>query len=219
MFPNKSLGWLALICAFVTGVIIYPVIVLGLFAWASVTHTSGNIYIARTTLMESPVKGSAELIRMRLNDLGNLATSQRVLASTAQTLGDMGLKHTPQEILTAVEVTPVKDTSMLAIEVKLPDASDAKLAADVMSNELKNVYEKQHEHDDAKCELRTVDPAYVRLAPKPNSTKYALDLVTGPIAGPAAGLAVGLLLGIAIASILSRRKSVHDQTKESSFVQ
>lgn len=106
-----------------------------------------QMYVGRTTLADrSTLIGSAgrnpsQTIEQRLDVLGNIATSQRVLSNTAATLSDLGMKSTPVEILSATAVIPVRNTGILAIEVTLPNAPEAKVAADVLAAEFKKVYE------------------------------------------------------------------------------
>ena len=116
-------------------------------------YNSEPIYTGRTTVMESKsiqqvgiplfqsqMMGNATDLQLQLSNLGNLATSQRVLSNAAQTLSDLGMKFTPAQVLSATSVTPVRDTNILAIEVTLPDAESAKVAADVIAAEFKKVY-------------------------------------------------------------------------------
>ncbi len=116
-------------------------------------HNTVPMYVGRTTVMESKtiqqvgvplfqsqLMGGALDVQLQLSNLGNIATSQRVLSSAANTLNDLGMKHTPEEILAATQVAPVRDTNILAIEVTLPDAKEAKVAADVVAAEFKRVY-------------------------------------------------------------------------------
>lgn len=111
------------------------------------------LWTGRTTLMESksiqqtgvPLFNSEMMsgpvdVQLELSNLGNLATSQRVMSSAANTLADLGMNHSPREILSATSVSPVRDTNVLAIEVTLPDAKEAKVAADVIAAEFKKVY-------------------------------------------------------------------------------
>jgi|GEM_PF-2133955 len=109
--------------------------------------TGSQMYVGRTTVAETsalPGDLTQELTpamqQQRLMNLGNLAGSQRVLQNAANALSDLGMKHSPEQILTATSITPVRDTSILAIEVTLPDAKEAKVAADVIANEFKKVY-------------------------------------------------------------------------------
>lgn len=120
---------------------------------ASWNFNSEPEYIGRTTLMESksiqqmgvPLFQSQMMsvtpdIQLQLSNLSNIATSQKVLLNAAQTLADLGMKFKPEQILGATNVTPVRDTNILAIEVTLPDAKEAKVAADVIAAEFKKVY-------------------------------------------------------------------------------
>lgn len=124
--------------------------VLAVYSWNSSTEQR---YVARTVLTEpsitqrmgvpifnSEMMSSAIDLQLQLSNLGNIATSQTVLENAAQALWDLGLKFTPQQILSATSVTPVRDTNFLAIEVTLTDPNDAKVAADVIATEFKKVY-------------------------------------------------------------------------------
>lgn len=109
------------------------------------------LFTGRTTVMESkdmsqsnvplyPEQYLQQDIQLRLSNLGNLATSQRVLESAAKTLDDLSMKFSPDEILAHTKVQPVKDTNILAVEVTLPNPNEAKIAADVVAAELKRIY-------------------------------------------------------------------------------
>lgn len=110
-------------------------------------------FVGRTTLMESKsiqqggiplfqsqLMGNSTDLQLQISNLGNIAVSQKVLSNAAQTLGDLGMKYTPEQVLGATSVTPVRDTNILAIEVTLPEAESAKVAADVIAAEFKKVY-------------------------------------------------------------------------------
>ena len=90
-------------------------------------------------------------MQLKLSNLGVIATSERVLSNAVSTLSDLGVHETPEQILAATSVQPVKDTNILAVEVTLParDMSeeakrsaqeDAKVAADVVAAEFKRAY-------------------------------------------------------------------------------
>lgn len=124
-----------------------------LIAVAFWNYNSEPLYTGRTTVMESKsirqigvplyqsqMLGSSVDLQLQISNLGNLATSQRVLQNSAQTLADLGMNYTPQQILSATAVTPVRDTNILAIEVTLTNAEAAKVAADVIAAEFKKVY-------------------------------------------------------------------------------
>lgn len=108
--------------------------------------------MGRTTVMESqgmssegtPIYAEQQMmmmdVQLKLSNLGNIATSQRVLSNAAETLKDMNLSYTPEQILSRTSVQPVKDTNILAIEVTMENPQEAKVAADVIANEFKNVY-------------------------------------------------------------------------------
>ncbi len=124
-----------------------------LIAVAFWNYNSEPLYIGRTTVMESKsikdlgvplyqsqLVSSPTDLQLQISNLGNLATSQRVMQNAAQTLSDLGLNYDARRILAATSVTPVRDTNILAIEVTLPDAEAAKVAADVVAAEFKKVY-------------------------------------------------------------------------------
>ena len=109
------------------------------------------LYRAHTTVMESggmtqqgiPLYPEPYMqldLQLRLSNLSNIATSQRVLTSAAATLSDLGLKFTAKDILGRTSVRPEGDTNILAVEVTLPDGREAKVAADVIAGEFKKVY-------------------------------------------------------------------------------
>lgn len=79
-------------------------------------------------------------VQLKLSNLGNIATSQRVLTNAADTLQDLNLSYKPEEILAKTNVQPVKDTNILAIEVTMENPQEAKIAADVVAAEFKRVY-------------------------------------------------------------------------------
>lgn len=109
------------------------------------------MFTGRTTLMESkgmsregispfPEQFMQVDVQLRLSNLANIATSNKVIVNAAQTLSDLGLRYEPQEIFQHTSVQPVRDTNILAIEVTLPDPEEAKIAADVIAAEFKKVY-------------------------------------------------------------------------------
>ncbi|MEN6583103.1 MAG: polysaccharide biosynthesis tyrosine autokinase [Armatimonadota bacterium] len=108
-------------------------------------------YTGRTTVMEPDQMSGGGIplypeqylqtdMQLKLSNLANIATSQKVLQDSAETLGDLNLNFTADEILAHTNVQPVKDTNILAIEVTLPRPGDAKVAADVIAAEFKKVY-------------------------------------------------------------------------------
>lgn len=101
---------------------------------------SNNIQQMGIPLFQSQMMGNSTDIQLQLSNLGNIATSQTVLQNAAQTLSDLGMRFTPEQVLSATSVAPVRDTNILAIEVTLPDAKSAKVAADVIAAEFKKVY-------------------------------------------------------------------------------
>ena len=142
-----KLWWLVIVCAFLAGVCAYPMVNQVWYAVSSHTYGSKPMYVGRTTVMERAnmpdglaQKQTSAMQQRRLSNLGNLATSQRVLSNAASTLSSLGMKYTPVQILTATTIEPVRDTNIIAIEVTLPDAPEAKVAADVIADEFKKVY-------------------------------------------------------------------------------
>lgn len=109
------------------------------------------LYTAKTTLMESRgmTRGGTALypeqylqldLQLQLSNLATIATSQRVLSASAETLSDYGLKYSPEQILASTVVQPERDTNILAVEVTLPSGKEAKIAADVIAGEFKQAY-------------------------------------------------------------------------------
>jgi capsular exopolysaccharide synthesis family protein len=94
--------------------------------------------------------------QIKLSNLVTMATSQKVLANAADTLRDLGMHFTPEQVIQRTKVQPVGGTNILAVEVTLPaeklsptepnrdaearTAGEAKVAADVVANEFKKVY-------------------------------------------------------------------------------
>jgi len=110
-----------------------------------------ELFTGRTTLMESKGMSREGIplfqeqyvqldLQLRLSNLGNIATSQRVMSNAAQTLQDIGFTLPAGEILRKTKVQPVRDTNILAVEVTLDNPKDAKIAADVVAAEFKKVY-------------------------------------------------------------------------------
>ena len=170
-----------------------------------------QLYVARTTLMEAlgpPVKGQSEYYKARLGNLCTLATSQRVLSNTAQTLWDLGLKYSPERILASAEVIPVKDTSIIAIEVTMPDPKDAKVAVDVFASELKKVYAGLNTTPGGaeKAALITIDPAYVRPYVPHGDARSPSSSASSPAGSLIIGLVVGLALGVLLAVLVGSRR-------------
>lgn len=109
------------------------------------------VYTGRTTLMESTgmSQGGTSLfpeqtllldLQLRLANLATIATSQRVMNNAAETLKDLGVTTSTEEILANTTVQPVADTNILAIEVTLANPNEAKMAADVIASEFKKAY-------------------------------------------------------------------------------
>ncbi len=114
-------------------------------------YTTVQLYTGRTTVMEPSGMSMDQIplypeqfaqldMNLRLSNLGSIASSQRVMQNASLTLADLGMKFTPGEILSHTNVSPVRDTSQLAIEVTLPEQNEAKIAADVIAAEFKKVY-------------------------------------------------------------------------------
>ena len=113
---------------------------------------SQQMYMGRTTVME--VRGMSKEgvtpfpemqmavmdVQLRLSNLGSIATSNKVMQDAVNTLRDLGSTYTPEDILGALQVSPVRDTNILAVEVTLPDPVEASKAADVVATSFKNVY-------------------------------------------------------------------------------
>jgi len=110
-----------------------------------------QLYTGRTTVMESqgmssegiPIYAEQKMImdvQLKLSNLGNIATSQRVLGAAAETLQDLDLNYSTKDILGKTTVQPVKATNILAVEVTLGNPGEAKIAADVVASEFKRAY-------------------------------------------------------------------------------
>ena len=207
----RNLWWLVIVCAFLAGVCAYPMVNQVWYAVSSQTYSSKPMYVGRTTLMESlgpPMKDEEHYYQMRMVNLGNLATSSAVLSNVARTLSDLGMEFTPQEVLSGTSVTPVRDTNILAIEVTLPDAKEAKVAADVIAAEMKKEYADRYGSDIRKgIVLKTVDPAFVRPLVRPNPARLLFALLFTPVGGPVIGVIVGLGFGLALAALIRKRQS------------
>ena len=102
-----------------------------------------TMYVATTTLMD-PIAlsdtSSPETRSARLAIVMSIARSNRVIRDAIAVLNDLGLKYSPDELMNAARVYPTGSPGMLAINVHLPDARQAKAAADVLASELKKVY-------------------------------------------------------------------------------
>ena len=194
--------WLILVCAF-------PAAFAGVFLAAFTSYNTEPLYIGRTVLAESlgpPVPGQPAYYNMRLGNLGNLASSQAVLSNAAQTLNDLGLKFTPEQILSSTSIMPVKDTSFLAIEVTLPDPREAKVAADVIAAELKKEYLRRNALKSGEMGLKTIDPVYVRPVDQHKALKLGLGLI--------GGFLLGAVLGLILAAALPCRARSHGFSPE-----
>lgn len=209
----KAAWWLALVCAFLAGVCAYPMVDQVWYAVSSHTYNGTQMYVGRTTLMESRSISAQSIPTFKtgpanLANLGSLAMSSRVIMNAVQTLSDLGVESTPEKVLKNITVAPVKDTNILAIEVTLPDAKEAKVAADVMASELKKEYARVYAQPGKNNEvaLKIIDPAYVIPAHRPNPARLLLALLFSPIGGPTVGIIIGLLLGLSFAKLFSCRK-------------
>ncbi|MDI6827502.1 MAG: polysaccharide biosynthesis tyrosine autokinase [Armatimonadota bacterium] len=79
-------------------------------------------------------------VQIRLANLAYIAGSQTVLDRTAQTLYELGITSTPEEILRTVVVEPVKNTEILLIKVNSPSQAEAKATADTLAAEFRRFY-------------------------------------------------------------------------------
>jgi capsular exopolysaccharide synthesis family protein len=90
------------------------------------------------------------------------------MQNAANTLNDLNLRYSPEEILKSTKVSPVKDTNIIAIEVTLPDPQEAKIAADVVASALKNVYDDlnnaavRQSREFIEAQLKTTKEAMIR---------------------------------------------------------
>ena len=130
-------------------------IIIGMIICVSIVAMTNQrtvqMYTGRTTLMEPEGMSNEGValyaepymqldVQLKLSNLGQLATSQRVLSNAVQTLSDLGIKFSGDEIGNHTSVQPVRDTNILAVEVTLPDPNEAKVAADVIASEFKKAY-------------------------------------------------------------------------------
>jgi len=139
------------------------------------------MWTGRTTLVESEnltretiplypqmVYGGVNDIQLRLSNLDTIAVSNTVMQNAANTLNDLNLRYSPDEILQSTKVSPVKDTNIIAIEVTLPDPQEAKIAADVVASALKNVYDDRNNaavrqsREFIEAQLKTTKEAMIR---------------------------------------------------------
>jgi capsular polysaccharide biosynthesis protein len=151
----------------------------------------------------SKTSGSAPA-QLRGRNLTKVLSSMTVMQNAAMTLGDLGIKITPMEITSATSVSVIRDTSIIAVEITLPDQDEAKVAADVLAAEMKKVYAKmcsprhaggsaQPAASDGPC-LVTVDPAVVFPVNQHKLSNLWL------------GLMGGLLLGVIVAAVIPSSK-------------
>ena len=162
-------------------------------------YTAVPLYTGRTTLIEgenvSKAPGGATAHPQGRN-LTKLLSSTAVMRGASKTLADLGLKLTPPEIIRATSVSAVRDTNIVAVEVTLPDQDEAKIAADVLSAEMKkayaDVYSSSHTSGASRPDLFlvTVDPTVVF----PVDQHRILNLWGGLIGG--------LLLGAILAAMI-----------------
>lgn len=152
-------------------------------------------YIGRTTLMEQKGMATEGIalfpeqfgqldLQLRLANLGHIATSQKVLAGAAETLADLGMRFSPDFIVSRTTVEPVRDTNILAIEVRLPDPTEAKVAADVIANEFKKQYHElnnesvRQSREFIEEELKTARKAMIDAQSKLRKFKEANELIS-----------------------------------------
>jgi succinoglycan biosynthesis transport protein ExoP len=77
---------------------------------------------------------------IHLNDLGVIATSEKVLQSAARTLSLFNISVNPEYLLSTVKVEPVPNSQILKIEVVSSDREEAEAAADAVASEFQRVY-------------------------------------------------------------------------------
>lgn len=185
--------WLPLICVLV-------VTFLAVVSVSYINYTTQPMFVGRTTVMELPearTKDQTRNLETSMGNLANLARSQRVLSNAASTLNDLGMKYSPEQILGATSIEPVKDTSILAIEVTLPDAKEAKVAADVITAAFKQEYARFYKKQPGRGDeltLKTLDPAFVHQVDR----HPGLKILTALVLGPFTGAILGLILAAAI---------------------
>lgn len=77
---------------------------------------------------------------MHLNDLGVIATSEKVLQRAARTLMMLNISLDPIDLVRTVKVEPVPSSQVLKIEVISEDREEAEAAADVVAAEFQRIY-------------------------------------------------------------------------------
>jgi polysaccharide biosynthesis transport protein len=118
-----------------------------------------QMYIGRVKVMERqesqlgvPVYGgsySDPNLDIHLNDLGVIATSEKVLQSAARTLTLFNITTNPEALLSTVKVEPVPSSQILKIEVISEDREEAEAAADAVASEFQRVYREIKEEPTA----------------------------------------------------------------------
>lgn len=180
----------------------------GVLAAAYMNFNTRPMYVGRTTIIQSAhissiAHGPDESDGVK--DLIAIAGSKELASAVAAKLNDLGTQHSAAEIAKAKSFVPVKDTYIVAIEVTLPDAREAKMAADVYADELKKLYDRINHLSPDQRGLNTIDPACVRQVDQHKSLKLALGFIIGLVAGVVVGLILALVTPI--------------KTKESSFAE
>lgn len=148
--------------------------------------------VAHTSLLESrPILAGPKKIEA-------LAGSQEVLTRSSRALARIGVYLSPEELVSAMAVTPVKDTDIVAIDVIMRDTATAKAAATALARELRREYTLRYAARGDSGRLVTIEPVYTR----PAKTHEKLRLAFGITAG---GL-TGLLLGFIAAALIPKRE-------------
>ncbi|HET6456348.1 MAG TPA: hypothetical protein VFI02_18235 [Armatimonadota bacterium] len=159
-----------------------------------------RMYEARTTVLDlHPLLKDGDLDK-RMAALVTLAKSQTVVQRVAATMSSLRMSNS-FEILSTLDVTPVKDTTILAITVKAESEEMAKVAADLVANEFIQYYNETMGIKSGKPGLKILEPAAARPAPR-HMPWYLGQRVLEVVA---VGVAIGLIIGIPIGFLIGRR--------------
>lgn len=162
---------------------------------------SAEKFRAHTTVMANPVAGQ---VGPTQDELVQLARSRTVLERTAVTLQRLRAVTDPASVLKTLEVSPIKDTHIISIEVTSESESEAKATADVLARELGSYCEEVYSSrkpgvPSREPVIKIVDPA--RTMPIGRSGRMLII----PIALLAFCVLVGV--GMAIGYALGRRST------------
>ena len=130
-------------------IIIGMVICIGVVSLA--TYFAKPMYVGRAKVMERqpteqgvPVYGMQYALEpsteIHLNDLGVIATSEKVLRRAAQNLFLLGISVDPEALMRTVKVEPIPQSRVLNIEAISPRPMEAKAAAEQVAHEFQVAY-------------------------------------------------------------------------------